>query len=754
LVKVSPNPRVSSKPTCYNEMKDVMAKSLIKHRKNKINQAVAGVFIVSSAIIIVANSNSAFAQTTATLPPVVVTGSASDRASGSISSISDAPLARTPISANVIGSEQIESVGAKRLADLTKFDASVSDAYNTAGYWDYATVRGFVLDNKFNYRREGLPISAETFIALDNKESVEILKGTSGIQAGTSAPGGLINYNVKRPTNTDVRTIKLEASNYGSLMGAVDLGGRAGENKEFGYRVNAAAEKIDHYTPAAKGNRQLLAIAADWRINKDSILEAEFEYSKRSQPSVPGMSLTGNTLPAVNNKLNINNQPWSQPVVLEGLTGTIKFEQAINPQWRWSAQVGSQNLKSQDRVAFPFGCTDANGIDYFADRYCPNGDYDLFDYRSDNESRKTTSAKLEIKGQMDTAFVKINPTIGVLVNKVKDRFEMQAYNFSGTGNLNNLTALPADGSLTGENTNRDERSTELYFNSSHNWTTDFTTWAGVRYSRLNRSSVRTDGSRSTDYEQGLTTSFVAASYQINPAHMVYASFGQGVESEVAPGRSRYTNAGEALPALTSKQFEIGIKGALDQIRWSAAYFDITRPMFGDLGSCDKTATCTRQVDGSAKHSGLELTASTPAANAAQPWHLNGGVTVINAKRDGSTIDASQNGMRPTNVPDWVLRLNAAYKITAVPGLQVNAHVSHEGKRAVLPDNSVNIPAWTRLDLGASYSTKIANTQTTWSFGVDNVMNKSYYKESPYQFGHAYLFTGAPRTARLSVQIAL
>ena len=89
----------------------------------------------------------------------------------------------------------------------------------------------------------------------------------------------------------------------------------------------------------------------------------------------------------------------------------------------------------------------------------------------------------------------------------------------------------ADASLTGENTNRDERSTELYFNSSHNWTTDFTTWSGVRYTRLNRSSVRTDGSRATDYEQDLTTRFVAASYQINPAHMVYASFGQGVEND-------------------------------------------------------------------------------------------------------------------------------------------------------------------------------------------------------------------------------
>lgn len=723
--------------------------------------AVAGTIIAKAATILIANIalSAAYAQTSGqadtanTLKPVIVQDSAASRsATSGIAGMGDAPLARTPVSANVISSSQIEAVSAKRLADLTKFDASVSDAYNTAGYWDYATVRGFVIDNKYNYRREGLPISAETYIALDNKDSVEIFKGTSGIQAGTSAPGGLVNYTVKRPTQNDVRTVRLEAISYGSLAAAVDLGGRAGDNKEFGYRINAAAEKVDNYTPAAKGNRQLLAVAADWRINKDSFLEAEFEYSRRSQPSVPGLSLTGNTLPAANNKLNINNQPWSQPVVLEGLTGTLKYEQAINSQWRWSAQVGSQSLTSQDRAAFPFGCTD--GKNYYGDRYCPNGDFDLYDYRSDNERRSTTSGQVQLKGQVEIGSIKHNLGFGLMTSRVRDRFDMQAYNFSGTGNLNNLVALPADPSLTGENTNRSERSTELSAFDAISWTPAFTTWTGVRYTSLTRDSVRTDGSRASSYSNSFATPWVAASYQINPATMAYASYGQGVESEVAPARSRYTNAGQALPALKSKQFELGVKGDLNDMRWSATYFDISRPMFGDLGRCDKMGTCTRQVDGTENHRGLELTAGTQAATASKPWHVDGGVTFINAKRQDGSIDPSLNGLRPTNVPDWILRLNAAYKITAVPGLQVESHISHEGARAVLPDNSIMLPAWTRLDLGLRYDTKMGNTKTTWALSVDNVFNKSYFKESPYQFSHAYLFTGAPRTLRLTVQIAL
>ena len=733
--------------------------------KNHLNLAAAGTIIANAATILIANIalSAAYAQTSgqsagqadsaSTLKAVVVQDSADSRSAVSgIAGMGDVPLARTPVSANVISSSLIEAVGAKRLADLTKFDASVSDAYNSVGYWDYATVRGFVIDNKYNYRREGLPINAETFIPLDNKDSVEIFKGTSGIQAGTSAPGGLVNYTVKRPTQNDVRTVRIDVTNYGSVSTAVDLGGRAGDNKEFGYRINAAADKLDNYTPAAKGNRQLLAVAADWRINKDSILEAEFEYSRRSQPSVPGVSLTGNTLPPVNNKLNINSQPWSQPVVLEGLTGTVRFEQAINSNWRWSAQAGTQQLTSQDRAAFPFGCTD--GDNYYADRFCPNGNFDLFDFRSDNERRSTTAGQLQLKGEVSTGSIKHNLGFGLLTSRVRDRFDMQAYNFSGTGKLNNLVTLPADPSLTGENTNRDERSTELSAFDAISWTPAFTTWTGLRYTSLNRDSVRTDGSRASSYSSSFATPWVAASYQINPATMVYASYGQGVESEVAPARSRYTNAGAALPALKSKQFELGIKGDANDIRWSATYFDISRPMFGDLGSCDKTGSCTRQVDGTEKHRGIELTAGTQAATATKPWHVDGGVTLIDAKRQAGTIDPSLNGLRPTNVPDWILRLNAAYKITAVPGLQVEGHISHEGARAILPDNSIMLPAWITLDLGLRYDTKIGNTKTSWTLGVDNVLNKSYYKESPYQFSHAYLFPGAPRTVRLSVQIAL
>jgi iron complex outermembrane recepter protein len=65
-----------------------------------------------------------------------------------------------------------------------------------------------------------------------------------------------------------------------------------------------------------------------------------------------------------------------------------------------------------------------------------------------------------------------------------------------------------------------------------------------------------------------------------------------------------------------------------------------------------------------------------------------------------------------------------------------------------------LPAWTRFDAALRYESKLAGHPATWTLGVDNIAGKRYWKESPFQFGHVYLFPGAPRTFRLSVTTAL
>ena len=92
-----------------------------------------------------------------------------------VSGFGDVPLSKAPFSGIHIDAQTLRDIGATRISDALHLDASVSDSYNSPAYWDMLSVRGYTLDNRYNYRREGLPISAETMIPMDNKERIELL---------------------------------------------------------------------------------------------------------------------------------------------------------------------------------------------------------------------------------------------------------------------------------------------------------------------------------------------------------------------------------------------------------------------------------------------------------------------------------------------------------------------------------------------------------------------------------------------------
>ena len=718
--------------------------------------AAAGPFKPSNAALacLLACASAAQAQSpvpTASLAEVVIQSDAVT-AAPDVSGFADQPLAHSPLSATVISSDEIINTGARRLSDLYRLDASVSDAYNAGGYYDYASVRGFVIDNTYNYRREGLPISAETALPLDHLERVELLKGTSGIQAGASAPGGLFNLVVKRPTQNKLRSLRLEAKSTGNALVHADLGGRLGDNRDVGYRLNLLGERLNSHARGTEGQRAMMALAMDARLSPDSLLEGEFEVSRRSQASVPGLSLLGSALPPADARININTQPWSQPVVFQNFSGSLRYTQAINSAWNWQAQLGTQRLKTDDRLAYPYGCSNENSYD----RYCSNGDFDLYDYRSENERRNTTAAQWRINGQLNNGAVQHQVSAGAITSRFTDRGQPRAGNIPlGTGNLFTLPPLAPLANYSDTYTLRTERSTEFFATDVIRWNAQLQTWLGLRHTRLDRASVRTDGTSATDYAQNVTTPWLAATWQLDPARMAYVSWGQGVESEVAPGRPRYTNQGQALPALKSRQWELGLKSDDGSQRWNATLFNIARPVSTDLrldpevpcNDNDSNPSCTRIIDGDARHRGLELGGGRTSG----AWSYDASATWIHAERRSSVIDPALNGQRPTNVPNWVLRANISHALAAVPGLHLGAHLSHEGRRAVLPDGSLQLPSWTRIDASLRYDTRLQGQPATWTLAVDNLLDRRFFKESPYQYGHVYLFPSAPRTVRLSLQ---
>jgi len=659
-----------------------------------------------------------------------------------VSGFGSVPLSSLPMQVGLTTAEQFKDLGIRRLADIARIDASVGDGYNADGYWDFLSVRGFVLDNRFNYRRDGLPISAETSIPLDNKSRIEVLKGTSGMLSGVGSPGGMVNFVVKRPGDAALREAFVGWRQNGSVLASTDLSDRFGDARAFGLRMNAAYEHVDPQTRDAAGSRYLVALAGDWRIGSHALLEAEIETSRRSQPSVPGFSVLGSKVPEPGNpRINLNNQPWSQTSVFEATTASLRWRQRLDANWSLLTQAATQQLKSDDRIAFPYGCS-AEGV---YDRYCSDGSYDLYDFRSENERRRSDVVDVSLSGTLHTGLLSHALTVGVQGNKVDNRFQGQAFNYAGTGNVQGTRFTPPAPDPLSMATRDETRSTEAYLRDAIAIDEQTTLWLGLRYTRQQVD----DGSEGTSFSQDYSAPWVSLSHKLQGGTLLYASWGTGYEADVAPNNPFYANRGQVQPALRSQQVELGIKGGFDHGEWSLAAFDIERPVSAAFGTCDAEDSCTWARDGNAVHRGVEATLAARLG----AWNIAGGAMALQARREDSA-DASLNGLRPTNVPAYTLKLQLGYRVAALPGLELLANGLYESDRMVLPDNSLSIPGITRLDLGLRYQQSLGKGTLTWRAGVDNVTNQNAWRESPFQFGHSYLFPMAPRTYALSLQASL
>ncbi|TBO28690.1 TonB-dependent siderophore receptor [Aquabacterium lacunae] len=671
-------------------------------------------------------------------------------AQASISGLGDTPAWKAPVQAERFDGQSLKQAQVTSLADLTTMVASMSDAYNAGGYWGIVSLRGFELDNTQNYLREGLPINAETVLPLGNKAGVEVFKGTSGLQAGVSAPGGLVNLLVKRPTG-HVRSVELGLSSRRGLNAGFDLADRFGEQERFGLRVHGQFSALRPNVHPQDGQAHAVGVAADWRVGPGTLLEVELEHNRSRQNSVPGYSVFGANgvvdASLVDPDVSLNGHGFSQPMVSEGSTGSIRLTQQLGSGWQWQGSYGEQHLRTDDRAAFPLGCS--GGSAYVPDRFCDDGRHDIYNYISENETRLTRAYDTHVKGQW-AAWGTHELQAGLAGTHQSSRQPTAVYDLMGLADAQGqLVASDFKAFPTPQN-NRDMRSTSVYVRDSWQLSERWTTWLGARSTRYERSQWLSDGASAVStYADSLVTPWAAIGYQVAAQQQVYVSWGEGAENLLSPFfstlHSNYTNPGSYLPVAKSRQLEVGYKGQWQQTYASVNLFGIKRPM-GDFVT-DGAGATTYQLDGIARHEGIEA----EVRHRVGAVQLNGSAVLMKARREGS-VQAGISGLQPVNVPDHSVRAQVQYHLPTLPRASVALTWVHEGRRAVDSANTLHIPSWNRFDLGAQFIQTAGEQTITWNLGIKNLLDTRAWRESPYKFAHLYLIPMASRTAAVTAQI--
>ena len=690
---------------------------------------------VVALAIVQAFTFSAHAQTSSqALPEVVVTGTkfvATDRAS--VAGFSETSLMQTPASVVSIGREQMQELSIRNVTDAMRFDSSVSDSYNAVGYAEMFSIRGFKLDNASSYRKDGLVISGDAQIPLENKERIEILKGIAGLQAGVTGPGGIVNYAVKRPTNTPLRSVTIEARERGTVYGSLDLGGRL-EDKRFGYRFNAAAENLKSYVKGADGKREFISGALDWQITPQALVQLDMDYQHKSQLTAPGYQLIrGTDLPTnVSPSMLLNDQPWAKPVDTRTSNVGLRFEYKFSDAWRATLAANRHSFKRDDYTAFPYGCSEEG--EGFYPGYCSNGDYDVYDYRSPGERKNPFASQALLQGKFASGSVQHELTLGYADMERSDYYGDYVYDYAGASNIyKNVIVPPAAGNpTTGPVTERNhDKERSLIVQDVLTLSPQFKVHAGLRHVSVKRNA-------NVDVSFNLPN--LSLVYNPSQDWMVYGTVAHGMEhgGEAEFGTENYP---DVLAPSRSKQIEIGAKGVVNNMMTiSGALFQIKRG--NEITNTDNFFVRA----GSQTHRGLELAAQ---GNATSNLKYSLSLTALNMLIDGTGYAAFDN-KRTTNVAAFKSAALLEYSVPMVAGLKVNGVWNYSGKKAFDAENKVFVPAYHVLSMGAAYATRIGGVSTVVRLNVDNVADKFYWRDVTPELG-GYLFPGAPRTARLSAQ---
>ena len=699
------------------------------------------------------SSNVSVAQAVETeLPAISVTGAnmaGYQTDTAWVSGFQPAPLIDTPAAISVFNETLIKDQQARLLSDVLKNDASVGESYAPIGYYENFVVRGFSLNSASSYKINGRTITGEQNVGLENKQQVELLKGLSGLQSGVSEPGGVVNYVTKRPA--DVRAVTVSTDDRGSGYMAADVGGWFGSEQQFGLRANVAHEDIHSYVEHANGQRDFVSLAFDWNISPDALLQLDVEYQNKEQRSVPGYQLLGGTeLPHhASPKKLLAHQSGSKPVSINSLNLNGNFEYRLSENWKGSLSASRSKVVIDDYSSFAWGCygsqncTNAAVPNYFS----PQGDYDIYDFRSPDDTRRNDEVQAALSGQFDTGGIGHELTVGTSAfRRVVDQREL-INEVIGSGNIYREPEDFAryDGPVNDRYRRLDSRQYGLFFNDRITFNEHWQTVLGGREVRLDERTFDNQGDTTRHTQRYEFLPQAALIYKPAQSVSLYTRYSKGLSlGGEAPWFA--SNSFEILAPTVSRQIEAGIKYDWRRMSLSATLFQIRQAYQYSRPQADGSFIYEQQ--GEQKNTGLELAASGWASERLQ---ISASLAAIRARVTGSGT-ADYEGHQTLNVPTLRASLYGDYALPWIDGLSLLGGVQYSGKKYASQSGDVQADAYAIFNIGSRYSTRIEGYDTEFRLTVDNLFDKRYWRDVGEYMGDNYVFQGAPLTARLSASI--
>jgi iron complex outermembrane recepter protein len=682
------------------------------------------------------------------------------------------PLGATPIqdipnSVNVISRQLIDDTQSRNFKEAAKYLPLVSFQEMQGPEVLRPETRGMQGSNMQNDRKDGMGIAVTTPSALEEYEQVEVVNGVGGAMYGPANPSGMFNFVTKRPTEERLAEIELGYESNSVLTAHVDVGGRAGRNKMFGYRTNLLLADGAGYVKESELRRQLAAGAGDIRVTDRTVIEGNFSYYNLFQHGYPGWFAYSPTTtpPAVPGSKSILLPPNAPDPTLPGygqsfsgvdLTsriGEVRVKHDFGMNWHLTVgaldQISDRNINTAVNQLIDnngdYKSYLANSFSSLAPRFHVDSDLAYLTGRL-NTGRMRHDVVIGSTGYRfasyspvtsptKTALCTANTPQGICQANIADPL---VYVEPPSGIFSYAKTSPSTGiygssiirqqgfSLSDTITLTPRWLLRLAASQDWTWTDSYTDTASTGYQR-------------TPIPGGYVSQGVSpsASVMFKPRRdmTLYENFSDSIQApDVAAANSGsivIVNANQALAPYRSKQGEVGYKLRLRRINFSTALFRIDRPFANYAtgvvnplcGAQSGTLNCEAfRISGDQINYGIETMLSGRIIDSLM---LTGGLSVLNPKLT-DTGNAATNNRNFVGMPDYKSNVLVEYRLPRVTGAFFNFDWQHVGRRPIDDINSSYTPQFNLFDFGVRYTTRIKGKITTWRVTANNATNVHYW----------------------------
>lgn len=530
------------------------------------------------------------------------------------------PIVNLPYTINVISRQLIDDTMSRNFKEAAKYLPLVSFQEMQGPEILRPETRGMQGTNMQGDRMDGMGFAVTVPFALEEYEQVEVLSGVGSPMYGPSNPSGTFNFVSKAPTEEPLREIEMEYEGRSVVTGHVDLGGRLGPNKIFGYRINMLLGDGTGYVTNSQLRRQLAFGNFDLHPSAHTTIGGLYSYYNLYQHGYPGWFSYNPTLNPTAvctttysskcySKLPVNapdpvRQGYGQRFLgssTNNQIGEARASHDFSSNWRLMLgvlqQISVRNLT-----------TAVNAL------YNSTGDYQT---EAENIFQGTISGRFQVKsdlgyltGRFRTGPFEHDVVVGSTGYKFSTWNPKTAVPGSFLCKLDDPTVCHAN--IASPVINADPGYTpytgiySLYVNSTiHQQGFNFGDTITLTPRWLVRAAASQDWTWTTSYKSPggpahevpghmsqAASPTGSVMYKPTPNQTAYVTFADSIQApDVAPGNSNgviVANASQALPPYRSTQWEVGYKLQSARLNFTADVFRIRRP-FANLQVLSTTA---------------------------------------------------------------------------------------------------------------------------------------------------------------------